>query len=63
DGNELINIICRRLNDIKVMPTDSAIVRILREMSHSELMQAMHLGDVTEWHNRRLYQQNKDLPL
>ena len=56
DGQNLINIIVKRLEDEgsghKLY--DSVILNKLREMNNAELNQAISFGDVQSWHNQRI---------
>jgi hypothetical protein len=53
-GKQIIDAIARRLDEENIRCYDAAIVERLRNLSSGEIMQLIHLGDVTRWHNERL---------
>ena len=52
-GEDLINIVAKRLNEEGIPPTDGKIVLRLRELTWQELFKIIHLGDLERWHNDR----------
>jgi len=52
-GEDLIKAIVRRLNDKDIRCYDSAIVRLLRQLTTYELRQLVDFGDIDKWVSER----------
>ena len=59
DGQDLINIIVRRLEEEGSGHRlfDSVIMNKLRGMNNAQLNQAVIFGEVVDWHNERILKQ------
>ncbi len=61
NGNELSEKLLERLDDLKVLPYDHNLYKLLTSLTKAELSQLVNLGDVTEWHNDRIDEKYKYL--
>lgn len=52
-GKQVIDAICKRLDEENVRCYDSAIVAKLNSLTAPELAQLTDFGDVTKWRNER----------
>ena len=53
NGEQLIEIICRRIKDRNRLCYDSTIISELRKLTHIELNEAITFGDVGKWIRER----------